>query len=52
MAVAASILTAGYRILRDKTKYHDLGPDYFVRRYAIRVAERLVRRICELSYEV
>jgi transposase len=52
MAVAASILTAAYHMLRDKSDYRDLGPDYFVRRDAGRVAERLARRIRELGYEV
>jgi transposase len=52
MAVAASILTAAYHMLRDKSEYRDLGPDYFVRRDAARVAERLARRIRELGYEV
>jgi transposase len=52
VAVAASILTAAYYILRDKAKYRDLGPDYFVRRDSARVAEQLAKRIRELGYEV
>jgi len=52
VAVAASLLTAAYFLLRDKAAYHDLGPDYFVRRDSARVAERLARRIRELGYEV
>lgn len=31
-AVAASILTAAYNMLKDGTEYHDLGPDHFSRR--------------------
>jgi transposase len=31
-AVAASILTAAYHMLKDGTLYHDLGPDHFDRR--------------------
>lgn len=52
MAVAASILTAAYHMLRGSTVYRDLGRDYFLRRDEARVAQRLVRRIRELGYEV
>jgi transposase len=52
VAVAASILTAAYFMLRDRTEYRDLGPDHFVRRDSARMAERLARRIRELGYEV
>ena len=33
-AVAASILTAAYHMLKDGTQYRDLGPDHFNRRSA------------------
>lgn len=52
VAVAASILTAAYHMLRDQAEYRDLGPDYFVRRDRTRMAERLARRIRELGYDV
>jgi transposase len=52
VAVAASILTAAYHILRDSTPYQDLGPDHFIRRDHDRVARRLVHRIEELGYHV
>lgn len=52
IAVAASILTAAYHILRDGTEYRDLGPDYFVRHDKAKVAARLARRIRNLGYEV
>lgn len=52
VAVAASILTAAYHILRDGTTYQDLGPDYFDRRDSGRVLRRLVHRIETLGYEV
>ena len=52
VAVAASILTAAYHLLRDQAQYRDLGPDYFVRHDSARTAERLARRIRELGYEV
>jgi transposase len=52
VAVAASILTAAYYILRDGVSYRDLGADYFVRRDKERIADRLARRIRDLGYEV
>jgi transposase len=52
VAVAASMLTAAYFILRDKGDYRDLGPDYFVRRDSSRLAQRLARRIRDLGYNV
>lgn len=52
VAVAGSILTAAYHLLRDQSEYRDLGPDYFVRHDSARAAERLARRIRELGYEV
>jgi transposase len=52
VAVAASILTAAYHMLRDGTFYADLGPDYFVRHDKDRAAMRLIRRIKDLGYDV
>lgn len=52
VAVAASILTAAYHMLRDKAEYRDLGHDYFARRDSAHIAERLARRIRDLGYEV
>jgi len=53
LAVAASILTAAYHMLRDGTVYADLGGDYFDRRNdKKRVAQRLMRRIEALGYQV
>jgi transposase len=52
LAVAASILTAAYYLLRDQVPYRDLGPLYFARLDQDRTAQRLVRRIKELGYEV
>lgn len=52
VAVAATILTAAYYMLRDGVSYHELGPDHFVARDRTRVAERLARRIRELGYDV
>jgi len=52
IAVAASMLTAAYYILRDEVDYRDLGADYFTRRDKARVAHRLAARIRDLGYEV
>jgi transposase len=52
MAVAASMLTAAYYMLRDDLDYHDLGTDYFDRTDKTKIASRLVRRLSELGYEV
>jgi transposase len=51
-AVAASILTAVYHMLKDGTPYEDLGPDHFVRRSKTTQTQRLVRRLEHLGYTV
>ncbi|HEY2105768.1 MAG TPA: IS110 family transposase, partial [Candidatus Binataceae bacterium] len=51
LAVAASILTTAYYLLHNHV-YRDLGPQYFSRLDQDRTAQRLVRRIKELGYEV
>jgi transposase len=52
MAVAASILTAAFHILRDGDTYSDLGADYLDRLDRNRLANRLVRRLTRLGYDV
>jgi transposase len=52
LAVAASMLTAAYFMLRDGVEYQDLGPDHFVRRDRSKVIHRLVRRLRDLGCEV
>ena len=52
IAVAASILTAVYYLLRNQVVYRDLGALYFARADKERTAQRLARRIKELGYEV
>jgi transposase len=52
IAVAASILTAAYSIIRDGVPYQDLGPDHFVQRDKARIVARLARRIRDLGYDV
>src|SRR5215208_2874946 len=51
-AVAASILTAAYHMLRDGTFYQDLGPDHFSRRARSDRTARLVSRLTALGYTV
>ncbi len=51
-AVAASILTAVYYILRDGVPYQDLGPDHYIKRDKDRIARRLAKRIEDLGYQV
>ena len=52
MAVAASILTAVYIMLRDGVAYRDLGHDYFDRLDKAKTIHRLVRRLHDLGCEV
>jgi len=52
MAVAASILTAAYHMLRDGTEYKDLGGDFFDRRNEAKTASRLLERLHKLGYDV
>jgi transposase len=52
LAVAASMLTAAYFMLRDGVEYRDLGPDHFDRRDKTKAISRLVRRLSDLGCEV
>ena len=51
-AVAASILTAVYHMLKDGTFYNDLGSTHFDRRRPETQARRLVKRLAELGFSV
>jgi transposase len=51
-AVAASILTAAYHMLKDGTFYQDLGPAHFDRRRPETQARRLVKRLADLGFSV
>lgn len=51
-AVAATILTIAYQMLRTGEHYQDLGVDYFARRDPKREARRAVRKLQSLGYEV
>jgi len=52
MAVAASMLTAAYYMLRDDVDYRDLGTDYFDRIDRSKTAKRLVKRLKDLGFTV
>jgi transposase len=51
-AVAASILTAIYHMLKNGTLYADLGPDHFHARARQTHAQRLIRQLEHLGYAV
>jgi transposase len=52
LAVAASMLTAIYHMLKDGTMYQDLGRNYFERRSTDEQKNRLVKRLAHLGYSV
>lgn len=51
-ALAASMLTVVYHMLRDGTLYQDLGPDHFDRHANASQTRRLVARLHALGYAV
>jgi transposase len=52
VAVAASILTAAYHMLRTGAEYHDLGAGHFDRLAQRSAKDRLVKRLSALGYRV
>jgi transposase len=52
VAVAASLLTTAYNLLRDGTCYQDLGVGYFDSQDKARVTKRLVKRLTDLGLQV
>lgn len=50
VAVAASILTAIYHMLKDGTMYQDLGPNHFQHRDKERQKRRLLQRLADLGF--
>lgn len=52
LAVAASMLTACYYMLRDGVPYEDLGPNHFDRHDKAKTIGRLVRRLKDLGCDV
>jgi transposase len=52
LAVAASMLTAAYHMLKNGVEYQDLGAGHFARRDRSKMIQRLVRRINDLGCQV
>lgn len=52
LAVAASMLTAAYHMLKDGVDYRDLGADHFDRRDKVKLANRMIRRLQDLGFTV
>jgi transposase len=52
LAVAASMLTAAYHMLKNGVEYKDLGAGHFARRDRSKMILRLVRRINDLGCQV
>jgi transposase len=52
VAVAASMLTAMYYMLRDGTEFHDLGDQYFAHHDKARLTNRLLQRLRNLGVAV
>ena len=52
LAVASSMLTAAYFMLRDGVEYHDLGARHFEQRDKEQLAKRLLQRLRDLGLAV
>lgn len=52
LAVAASMLTAAYHMLKNRQPYRDLGADHFQRADRDKIAKRLVRKLTDLGFDV
>ena len=52
LAVAASMLTDVYYMLRDGVEFHDLGDQYFAQRDKKQITKRLLQRLRDLGVEV
>jgi len=52
VAVAASMLTDVYYMLRDGVEFHDLGDQYFVQHDKARLTKRLLQRLRDLGVDV
>ncbi len=52
LAVAASMLTDVYYMLRDGVEFHDLGAQYFAQQDKARLTNRLLQRLRDLGVEV
>lgn len=51
-AVAASMLTSAYHMLKNGTQFQDLGADYFDRRCTEAKANHLIRQLTKLGFHV
>ena len=52
LAVASSMLSAAYVMLRDGVEYHDLGHQYFAQRDKDHITKRLLQRLRDLGVVV
>ena len=52
LAVGHSILRIAYHMIKERSRYQDLGADYFDRRNEASVTRRLVKRLEGLGYQV
>jgi len=52
VAVAASLLTIAYHLLKDGSEYRDLGANFHDRRDPARTAKRLLKRLADLGLRV
>lgn len=52
LAVAASMLTAIFYMLRDGVEFHDLGAQHFTQHDKAQITKRLLRRLRDLGVEV
>jgi hypothetical protein len=52
VALAHSLLTIMYHVLRTGQAYQDLGPDYFDRRREDQLTRHLVKRLESLGHKV
>lgn len=52
VAVAASMLTAAYHMLKNGVEYHDLGAEHFARHDRSKAIQRLLRRLSDLGCDV
>lgn len=52
IAVGHKILIAAYHILKDKVEYKELGADYLESRRKQKSADRYVKKLKELGYNI
>ena len=52
LAIAASMLTAMWHMLKDGVEYRDLGADHFSRRNHMQQIQRLIRRLNDLGCDI